>query len=45
MTIYVPITIEDVKPNFVTALKSQDFGILTEIDVQKINDGEGRCGV
>ena len=35
MTINVPGTVEEVKPQVQAALKAQGFGILTEIDVQK----------
>jgi uncharacterized protein (DUF302 family) len=35
MSILVPGTIEEVKPQVLNALKAQGFGVLTEIDVQK----------
>jgi uncharacterized protein (DUF302 family) len=35
MTILVPGTVEEVKPQVQAALKTQGFGVLTEIDVQK----------
>ncbi len=35
MTIQIPGSVDDVKPQVQAALKTQGFGILTEIDVQK----------
>ncbi len=35
MSILVPGTIEEVKPQVLNVLKAQGFGVLTEIDVQK----------
>lgn len=36
MAIQIPGSIDDVKPQVQAALKAQGFGILTEIDVQKV---------
>lgn len=35
MSILLPGTMEEVKPQVLSALKAQGFGVLTEIDVQK----------